>query len=129
MPPHQVPPSHPRAASLAVRQRLVDGHAQGIVATHGLLAHGRGEAFDYLLGERTTPAAARATEAAAAALVLAQRPVARPIGIGYLRENLPALFERLQDRGDVKAPPQRVLHADFDVVKVNKDCNPKSFFH
>ena len=58
-----------------MRQRLVDGHAQGIVATHGLLAHGRGEAFDYLLGERTTPAAARATEAAAAALVLAQRPV------------------------------------------------------
>lgn len=48
---------------------------QGIVAREGLIAHGRGEAFDYLLGEQTQPFARRAAEAAAAALLLARRPV------------------------------------------------------
>ncbi len=41
----------------------------------GLIAHGRGECFDYLLGERTTNAALKAIEAAAAALLLAKHPV------------------------------------------------------
>jgi len=68
---HIPPPSHPRYQSLLVRERL---HA-GIVSPHGLFAHGRGEALDYLLGERTTPAAQRSIDAAAAALLLARRPV------------------------------------------------------
>src|SRR5262249_25602954 len=41
----------------------------------GLLAHGRGEAFDYLMGERTRDFAVRAIEAAAALLLVARRPV------------------------------------------------------
>jgi 4-phosphopantoate--beta-alanine ligase len=41
----------------------------------GLVAHGRGEAFDYLMGERTTPAALNAEKAAAAYLLDAKRPV------------------------------------------------------
>lgn len=41
----------------------------------GLIAHGRGEAYDYLLGERTTKAAQRAIKAAAAMLLLSKRPV------------------------------------------------------
>jgi len=48
---------------------------RGIVSTTGLIAHGRGEAFDYLLGERTTPEAEAAEAAAAALLSLAERPV------------------------------------------------------
>lgn len=40
----------------------------------GLIAQGRGEAFDYLIGERTTPAAWKAARAAAAALLLAKSP-------------------------------------------------------
>jgi 4-phosphopantoate--beta-alanine ligase len=40
-----------------------------------MFAHGRGEAFDYLLGERTTQVALRALEAAAAALLTAKQPV------------------------------------------------------
>ena len=41
----------------------------------GLLAQGRGEAFDYLLGEKTGKAAKHAIRAAAAQLILADFPV------------------------------------------------------
>lgn len=47
----------------------------GVVAPEGLIAHGRGEAFDYLLGERTRAFAARAIRAAAAAILAAECPV------------------------------------------------------
>ena len=48
-----IPKSHPRAKSLLIREKLVRGFDRGLVAKEGLLAHGRGEAFDYLLGEKT----------------------------------------------------------------------------
>ncbi len=41
----------------------------------GLIAHGRGEAFDYILGERTIPSAEKSITAASAALLLAEHPV------------------------------------------------------
>ena len=41
----------------------------------GLIAHGRGEAFDYIMGERTMPAASVATMAASALLLRADWPV------------------------------------------------------
>ncbi|HUU07575.1 MAG TPA: phosphopantothenate/pantothenate synthetase, partial [Thermoplasmata archaeon] len=46
-----------------------------IVAPQGLIAHGRGEAMYYLLGERTTKEARIAARAAAAALLRSERPV------------------------------------------------------
>src|SRR3990172_4191571 len=46
-------PSHPRYLSLKYREQLVQGVKMGITSTAGLIAHGRGEAFDYLLGEKT----------------------------------------------------------------------------
>ena len=46
-----IPRSHPRYQSLLNREKLVKGFNIGLVAKEGLLAHGRGEAFDYLLGE------------------------------------------------------------------------------
>src|SRR3972149_519613 len=49
-----IPKSHPRAKSLYIRERLVHGFDDGLVAKEGLMAHGRGEAFDYLLGEKTS---------------------------------------------------------------------------
>jgi 4-phosphopantoate--beta-alanine ligase len=70
-----VPPSHPRAASIRVRERLIGRYRSGVVACAGLIAHGRGEAFDYLLGEETTNPALKAMEAAAATLLTAKRPV------------------------------------------------------
>ncbi|MCY1153585.1 MAG: putative pantothenate synthetase [Nitrososphaera sp.] len=54
---------------------LVDGFRRGLVVPEGLIAHGRGEAYDYLLGERTTETAQRAIKAAAAMLLLSSRPV------------------------------------------------------
>lgn len=70
-----IPADHPRAKSLHTRERLVDGFRRGLVVPEGLIAHGRGEAFDYLLGERTSTVAKQATEAAAAMLLLSKRPV------------------------------------------------------
>lgn len=49
--------------------------ASGLVAPQGLFAHGRGEAFDYIIGERTIPAASSAASAAAALLLRAESPV------------------------------------------------------
>ncbi|MGD0160533.1 MAG: 4-phosphopantoate--beta-alanine ligase [Candidatus Bathyarchaeia archaeon] len=70
-----IPPDHPRAKSLQVRERLIACYLKGIVATSGLIAHGRGEAFDYLLGERTRKPAFEAISAAVAMLLRAENPV------------------------------------------------------
>jgi 4-phosphopantoate---beta-alanine ligase len=70
-----VPRTHPRYESLMTRARVEEGVKQGLVAMQGLIAHGRGEAFDYLLGEATIPPAAEAERAAAAHLLLARNPV------------------------------------------------------
>lgn len=71
----KIPAQHPRAHSLKIRELLIEGNQAGIVATAGLIAHGRGEAYDYLLGEKTIPAARKAIRAAAALLLMAQHPV------------------------------------------------------
>ena len=68
-------PRHPRYRSLLVRAHLADLARKGLVVPEGLIAHGRGEAFDYLLGERTTPSARHATRVAAQWLRAARRPV------------------------------------------------------
>ncbi|QSG08207.1 4-phosphopantoate--beta-alanine ligase [Halapricum desulfuricans] len=70
-----VPESHPRYESLLTRHRIEAGVKKGITSTQGLIAEGRGEAFDYLLGERTTESADEAERVAAASLLLADRPV------------------------------------------------------
>ena len=70
-----IPKSHPRAKSLFIREKLVNGFDKGLVAKEGLLAQGRGEAFDYLLGEKTGKAAKHAIKAAAVQLLLAENPV------------------------------------------------------
>jgi 4-phosphopantoate--beta-alanine ligase len=66
---------HPRYASLLIRARLARSMRDGLVVPEGLIAQGRGEAFDYLLGERTSRAARRASRAAARWLLAARRPV------------------------------------------------------
>lgn len=71
----RIPKSHPRCLSLEHRHMLVDGFRKGFVAEAGLIAHGRGEAFDYLLGEKTLPQAREAEKAATAMLLLAENPV------------------------------------------------------
>ncbi len=70
-----IPRDHPRYESLMVREKLVSGYKEGIAVLEGLIAHGRGEAFNYLLGERTIPPAREAIKAAAALLATAKAPV------------------------------------------------------
>jgi len=71
----EVPDDHPRAQSLRTRHRIEAGVERGITSRQGLIAEGRGEAFDYLLGEETLDSADRAARAAAAHLLSADHPV------------------------------------------------------
>ena len=71
----EVPPDHPRRVSLESREAIIEGHDSHVVATAGLLAHGRGETFDYLIGEKTTELAENAARAAVSAMLLAKHPV------------------------------------------------------
>lgn len=76
MEPHlNIPNNHPRAESIRVRERLIEGEERSVVTKSGLFAHGRGEAFDYLIGEASMPSALSAARAAAASLLLASHPV------------------------------------------------------
>jgi 4-phosphopantoate---beta-alanine ligase len=70
-----IPRDHPRYHSLVTRERLAECAKVGIVSWEGLTAYGRGEAFDYLIGERTTPGALLAERTAAAMLLSARNPV------------------------------------------------------
>ncbi len=72
---NDISPEHPRAESLKSREKIADGLREGIVTPEGLSAHGRGEAFDYFLGEETTEQAKEAIEAGAAEILRAEDPV------------------------------------------------------
>ena len=71
----KIPKSHPRFVSLNIREKIVSGYNNGLVAKEGLLAHGRGEAFDYLIGEKTLRSARTAINAAAVTLLTAKNSV------------------------------------------------------
>ena len=71
----KIPKSHPRYQSLMTREQISKAMTQGVVHETGLIAHGRGEAFDYLLGETTIPLADVAEKVAAAALLCAKNPI------------------------------------------------------
>ena len=60
--------SHPRYQSLLMRHRLELAAKAGMLADSALIAHGRGEAYDYLLGEKTIASAHDATMEALAHL-------------------------------------------------------------
>lgn len=70
-----IPEDHPRYASLITREKIVEGVQMGITSQQGLVAQGRGEAFDYLIGERTIESAVIAERVAVAYLLTAQKPV------------------------------------------------------
>jgi len=71
----KIPKSHPRYWSLYYREKIIEGMEKGMTAKAGLIAHGRGEAFDYILGERTIEPAEKAMRAAVAKFLLAEWPV------------------------------------------------------
>jgi 4-phosphopantoate--beta-alanine ligase len=70
-----IPADHPRYRSLLARERLASCAREGVVSLEGLTAHGRGEAFDYLIGERTTESALLAERIAAAMILSSRSPV------------------------------------------------------
>ena len=70
-----IPKNHPRYLSLKIREKISQGLKNGLVHETGLIAHGRGEAFDYLIGETTIPPADQAIQIAATSLLSAANPV------------------------------------------------------
>ncbi|MCL2474238.1 MAG: phosphopantothenate/pantothenate synthetase [Alphaproteobacteria bacterium] len=72
---NQVPDNHPRAASLRQRYAIAAHAKTGLVAETGTISHGRGEAFDYLLGEETPEPVKEHIKQAAALLLQAKHPV------------------------------------------------------
>ena len=71
----EIPDSHPRKASLLARAKLTEAASEGLLAESAMIAHGRGEAFDYLLGEKTSAYASQAIREVAARLLNAERAV------------------------------------------------------
>ena len=70
-----IPKTHPRYESLLLRDKVKNAFKEGYLADSGMIAHGRGETFDYLIGEKTTEPAKRACGAAVAYILLAENPV------------------------------------------------------
>lgn len=85
---------------------------KGLVNPTGLISHGRGEAFDYLMGEKTLKPSLEAEKAAAAYLLKAERPLVcvngnaaalNAKGLIALVEEIPAalevnIFHRTEER-------------------------------
>ncbi len=110
-----IPKSHPRYVSLMTRENIVKGVKKGITSIHGLIAQGRGEAFDYLIGEKTSNSALLAEKTAAAMLLLAQRPVISVNG------NVAALVpDEIIQLGDAVKAPLEVNLFHRTQVRVNK---------
>lgn len=70
-----IPKNHPRYESLVLREKIKKAYKEECLADSGMIAHGRGEAFDYLLGEKTIYPANEAIKVAVAMLCLAKNPV------------------------------------------------------
>ena len=125
------PKDHPRYKSLLAREKLVD--AADVVAKQGLIAHGRGEAFDYLLGEQTCLPALSSIKAAASALLeaknsvisvngnvvaLAAREVARLSEVSGAKVEV-NLFQRTPER--VKGLTKMMKKVGIDALGENAD--------
>ena len=67
--------AHPRYESLVLRDKIVKASKEGLLADSAMIAHGRGEAFDYMLGEKTTIPAKRAMYVTVALMILSKNPV------------------------------------------------------
>ena len=67
---NNIPKNHPRAPSLKIRSNMSDSFQSGILSQNGLIAHGRGEAFDYILGENTNKISLHTIRVATAQLLL-----------------------------------------------------------
>jgi 4-phosphopantoate--beta-alanine ligase len=98
-----IPKTHPRYKSLLNRKKVVEAFDKGILAKAGLTAHGRGETFDYLIGEKTTKEALQSIKVASAVLLLAENPVISINGntIALSKHDIVELSEELNGKIEV----------------------------
>lgn len=133
-----IPKTHPRYTSLKIRNKIVKGIKKGITSIHGLIAHGRGEAFDYLIGEKTTNAAKKSVEAAAILLLLAKHPIISVNGnaaalvakeLVQLSKVIPAKLEvnifHPSKKRELKIKKELIKNGAKEVLLPQKDCKIK----
>jgi len=114
----KVPRSHPRYLSLKMREALVEGVEEGITSKAGLIAHGRGEMFDYLLGEESIKTAKIAERKAIAEMVDAENPV---ISInGNVAALVPEEIVQLGKRLDAKLEVNLFHRTDERISKIKR---------
>lgn len=142
-----IPKNHPRYESLLLRDKVKKAFKEGYLADSGMIAHGRGETFDYLIGEKTTEYAKNAMEVGVALLILAKNPVLSVNGnttalvideIIELANILDCkieinLFYRTEERVDIitdlfkKRGWEKILGTNYDdLVYINEITNPRA---
>ncbi|HPA49540.1 MAG TPA: 4-phosphopantoate--beta-alanine ligase [Methanofastidiosum sp.] len=133
-----IPKNHPRYESLTLREKVKGCLKEGIISEVGIAAHGRGEAFDYFLGERTTKEAERAIKAAAILLCNAKNPVLSvngntaclvPDEIVELSKIVPLkieinLFYRTHER-EIKIKEKLERRSGANILGVGRNANEK----
>ncbi|HJO02103.1 MAG: 4-phosphopantoate--beta-alanine ligase [Candidatus Woesearchaeota archaeon] len=133
-----IPKTHPRYESLRIRDKLVDGVKKGITSIHGLIAHGRGEAFDYLIGEKTTEAAKKSINKAAVLLLKAKNPVISvngnaaalvPKELVQLAKAIPARLEvnifHTSKQREIKIKNYLIKNGAKEILLPQKNCKIK----
>jgi 4-phosphopantoate--beta-alanine ligase len=126
---YKVSPRHPRAASLRIRAKLVHGFEIGVTSEFGLFAHGRGEAFDYLIGEKTTENAKQAIIVAAAGLLLGQNTVLSVNGnvAALVPEDLVNLAKAVKAKLEINLY-HRSREREEAIAQVLKDAGAKEIY-
>lgn len=131
-----IPKNHPRYESLILREKVKDCLRAGILSEVGIAAHGRGEAFDYFLGEKTTSEAKKSIKAAAKMICRAKNPVISvngntaclvPNEIVELSKIVPLkieinLFYRTLER-EIKIKQKLEKHGATNVLGVGENAN------
>ena len=102
----EIPKNHPRYLSLITREKIVQGTKYGLLAPSAQIAHGRGEAFDYILGEKTLKSAQNAIHRTALLLLVAKHPIISINGntAVLVREDLLTLAEILDQKRKTPCP-------------------------
>lgn len=125
----KIPISHPRYHSLLQREKIIHGLKQGYVAYAGLIAHGRAETFDYLIGEKTIDEAKKAERAAVAILLLAKNPVISVNGnvVALVPNEIVKLAKKLNAKLEVNLF-YRTLRREKLIEKILKKHNAEKVF-
>lgn len=124
-----IPKDHPRYQSLMTREKVTEAVEDGICSPIGLIAHGRGEALDYLIGEKTIESALMTTRVSVAMLLLAKRPVLSINGntAALVPEEIVKLGEVLNARLEVNLF-YRTEERVHKIVEKLRKCGAKEVF-